>query len=59
MPTHIKIFVSLLTLLVGGAFYYFENLYGQPLVARVGGVLSIFMVVAMWVFPEAGGKSRK
>lgn len=59
MPTHIKIFVSLLTLLVGAAFFYFESQYGQPRVARVGGALSVFMVVAMWIFPEAGGKARK
>ncbi len=59
MPVHIKIMVSVLTLLVGAIFYHFESLYGEALVARVGGALSVFMVLAMWIFPEAGGKSRR
>lgn len=58
MPKHIKIIVSLFTLLVGAAFHYFENTYGQSSVAMVGAALSVFMVLAMWIFPEAGDKSK-
>ncbi|UCD67985.1 MAG: hypothetical protein JSW48_14500 [Betaproteobacteria bacterium] len=59
MPTHIKIIVSILTLLAGAAFYYFEGRYGQAHVATVGAALSIFMVVAMWIFPEAGDRAKR
>lgn len=59
MPTHIKIFVSIATLIVGAVFYYFETDYGQAHVAIVGAVLSVFMVLAMWIFPEAGDRAKK
>jgi len=59
MPTHIKLIVSALTLLVGALFYYFESRYGQAHVANVGAFLSIFMVLAMWIFPEAGDRAKK
>lgn len=58
MPTHIKIAVSLLTLIVGIAFFYFESQHGQSKIAWAGAGLSIFMVVAMWIFPEAGGQRK-
>ena len=59
MPTHIKIIVSLLTLLAGAIFYYFEGQHGQPHVATAGAVLSVFMVLAMWIFPEAGDRAKR
>ncbi len=59
MPVHIKLMVSALTLVAGGGFYYFEKLYGDSSVALVGGCLAIFMVVAMWVFPETGQKQKR
>lgn len=59
MPTHIKIIVSIVTLLVGATFFYLENAWGQANVAKVGLFLSIFMVLAMWIFPEAGDRAKK
>ena len=59
MPTHIKIIVSVLTLLAGVVFYYFETQYGQARVAQVAACLSVFMVLAMWIFPEAGDRAKK
>jgi hypothetical protein len=59
MPKHIKLFVSILTLLVGALFYYFETKFGQSHVAIVGACLSVFMVFAMWVFPEVGNREKK
>ena len=50
--------VSALTLLAGGGFFYFESTLGDSQLAYVGAGLSIFMVIAMWVFPEAGGKKK-
>lgn len=59
MPTHIKIIVSIVTLIVGAVFYYLESGSGQAHVAVVGAGLSVFMVLAMWIFPEAGDRARK
>ncbi len=59
MPTHIKIIVSIVTLIVGVVFFYFENRLGEANVAKVGIVLSVFMVMAMWIFPEAGDRAKK
>ena len=59
MPTHIKIIVSVLTLLVGAVFFHFEREFGQAYVANVAICLSIFMVLAMWIFPEAGDRAKK
>ena len=59
MPTHIKIIVSVITLLVGAAFFHFEAQHGQAHVAIVGAGLCIFMVLAMWIFPEAGDRAKK
>ncbi len=58
MPTHIKLIVSALTLVVGALFYYFESQLGQANVAIVGACLSVFMVLAMWIFPEAGDRAK-
>ncbi|MEM7465554.1 MAG: hypothetical protein AAF387_01585 [Pseudomonadota bacterium] len=59
MPTHVKIIVSIITLIVGAIFYYFEKDLGQTHVAQIGAVLSVFMVLAMWIFPEAGDRAKR
>ncbi len=59
MPTHIKIIVSIITLVIGAVFYHLETTHGQGHVAMVGAGLSVFMVLAMWIFPEAGDRARK
>ena len=56
MPVHIKCMVSAATLIVGAGYCYFEAAYGESELAFVGLGLSIFMVIAMWVFPETGNK---
>ena len=59
MPTHIKIIVSILTLIIGAVFFYVEGRTGQAHVATVGACLSVFTVLAMWIFPEAGDRAKK
>lgn len=59
MPTHIKIMVSVITLLIGAAFYHLEGKFGEAQVANVAAALSVFMVLAMWMFPEAGDRAKK
>ena len=57
MPVHIKIMVSIITLVVGALFLYFENRYGQFSVGLIGAGLAVFMVIAMWLFREPGRRA--
>ena len=57
MPVHIKIIVSIITLIVGALFLYFENRYGQVSLGLVGAGLAVFMVIAMWMFREPGRRA--
>jgi hypothetical protein len=54
VPTHIKVFVSVVTLAVGGMFCLLEYHYGETILGWVGIGLSVFMVMAMWLFREPG-----
>ena len=57
MPVHIKLIVSIITLIVGALFLYFENRYGQFSIGLIGAGLAVFMVIAMWLFREPGRRS--
>ena len=57
MPVHIKIIVSIITLVVGAAFLYFEILYGQMAGGRGGAGRAMFMGISMWLFREPGRRS--
>ncbi len=57
MPSDVKAVVSLVTLLVGVGFAYWENANGNGHLFWLVIGFAVFAVVAMWVFPEAqGGK---
>ena len=58
MPFPIKTALSLVVLLVACAAYFYEDAVGMhgPKIAIV--LLAPFMVVAMWIFPEAGAKKK-
>ena len=57
MPVHIKLIVSIITLIVGALFLYFENCYGQFSIGLIGAGLAVFMVIAMWLFREPGRRA--
>ena len=57
MPVHIKIIVSIITVVGGAAFLYFEILHGQMSVGLGGAGLAVFMVISMWLFREPGRRS--
>jgi hypothetical protein len=64
MPSHIKIILSILVLIVGAVVFYFEHQAGAGqagagTVKWVVAFLAVFMVFSMWVFPEAKGGSGK
>ena len=59
MPNDVKAIVSVVTLLAAAAFAYYETTIGKgDMVWFVLGT-GVFMVIAMWVFPEAGGGKKK
>jgi hypothetical protein len=54
MPTDVKAAVSALVILVALGLTYWT---GSPVHAeKTVLVIAVFFVVAMWIFPEAGGK---
>lgn len=52
MPNHVKILLSLVVLAVAAAGYVFQDSLGQVGPKYAVAFLGIFMVVAMWIFPE-------
>ena len=57
MPTYIKVIVLIVAALAGLVASWLEQRYaGRGDVAAVILGLTAFMVVAMWLFPEAGKK---
>jgi hypothetical protein len=57
MPSNIKLTLSAIVLIVGAIVFYFEHQAGSDTVKWVVAFLAVFMVFAMWVFPETkGGK---
>lgn len=59
MPNDVKAVVSVITLIVAAAFAYYETTIGRGDMVWIVLGTGVFMVVAMWVFPEAGGKKKK
>jgi membrane protein YdbS with pleckstrin-like domain len=58
MPTDVKAIVSAVTLLVALVLAYWSGSPIRPDFARVVIATALFMVVAMWIFPEAGAKRK-
>ena len=58
MPDDVKAVISIIVLLLAVALAYWS---GSPIRAEYGPFVigtAIFMVVTMWIFPEAGAKKR-
>ncbi len=59
MPNDVKVWVSVITLLVAAAVAYWEYGLGRTDLTWIVAGTGLFMVIAMWVFPEAGVKKGK
>ena len=61
MPTNIKVGLSIVVLVVGVLMYIWEAGQGNVQLSWIVIGLSVFMVFAMWIFPETGqtGEDRK
>ena len=58
MPNDIKAIVSVIALLVAAGMAYWEHTGGRSDLAWIVIGTGIFMVISMWVFPEAGGGKK-
>jgi membrane protein YdbS with pleckstrin-like domain len=56
MPNDVKAVVSAVTLIVAAVLAYWHGSPIRPGYATFVMVTAVFMVVAMWIFPEAGVK---
>ena len=56
MQTKIKSAISVLVLAVGAGVWVFERGLGNVTASWVAGGLAVFMVLAIWLFPEVSKK---
>jgi hypothetical protein len=56
MPSDVKAAVSAVVILVALALAFWSGSPIRPDFAKVVLATAVFFVVAMWIFPEAGGK---
>ena len=59
MPNDVKALVSVVFLIVAAILAYWRGSPIRPDFSTFIMVTAVFMVVAMWVFPEAGVKIRR
>jgi hypothetical protein len=56
MPNDVKTIVSIVVLIVAGVLAYWSHSPVRPEFGHFVVATAIFMVIAMWIFPEAGVK---
>jgi len=56
MPNDVKAVVSAVTLIIAGVLAYWSGSPIRPEYSTFVMGTAVFMVVAMWIFPEAGVK---
>lgn len=56
MPNHIKAIISLLVAGVASAMFFYQQDIGLEVNKWVAVGLALFMILALWLFPEAKAK---
>ena len=56
MPLNVKICVSILTLIIVGGYGLYEYSFLNVFLGKLVILISIFMVLAIWLFPETPKK---
>lgn len=56
MPSDVKTIVSAVVLIVAAVLAYWSGSPVRPDLAHFVLIVAVFMVVSMWIFPEAGVK---
>ena len=59
MPTDVKAVISAIVLIIAGILAWWHGSPIRPDYAYAVIATAIFMVVAMWIFPEAGVKKSR
>ena len=59
MPNDVKAATSAVTLLVAAILAYWGGSPVRPEYGTFVMATAVFMVVAMWIFPEAGAKKKR
>jgi hypothetical protein len=59
MPNDVKAVVSVVVLIVAAVLAWWSGSPIRPDLSNVVIVIAVFMVVAMWIFPEAGVKKAE
>jgi hypothetical protein len=59
MPNDVKAIISALSLIVAAVLAYWSGSPIRPEFSMYIMVTAVFMVLAMWIFPEAGEKARR
>ena len=59
MPNHIKAALSIVVLIVGSVMHWYEKKNGGVQLSWLVTGLAVFMVMAMWIFPETGSRKGR
>ena len=59
MLNHIKAALSIVVLIVGSVMHWYEKENGDVQLSWLVAGLAVFMVLAMWIFPETSGSKNK
>jgi hypothetical protein len=58
MPPRIKLVLSLLVVIAAVIVHFFQDSVGQDVDKWIVLGLGAFMIVSLWIFPEAGKRDR-
>ncbi|WP_119166549.1 hypothetical protein [Algihabitans albus] len=59
MPTHIKLILSAIVLAVAALVGWWQQGLGETASGYVVWALGLFMIVALWLFPETKRRAQK
>ncbi|MCY4549038.1 MAG: hypothetical protein OXC28_11780 [Defluviicoccus sp.] len=57
MPNNIRAILTVIVVLIACAAFWFEHEAGEQLLKWLAAGLGVFMVFAVWLFPETAAKS--
>ena len=55
MPVNIKLTISVIVALVGMGAFFLEQRLDEMTVGMVALLLTVFMILSIWIFPETKG----
>ena len=58
MPNNVKTVISLLVAAVAAAMFFYQDAIGLAVNMWIAVGLAVFMILALWLFPEAKARPR-